>query len=33
MAEMGKQANASDYSFMIKGLPADITISEIQKYV
>lgn len=25
--------NAADYSFIIKGLPADITIREIQKYV
>ena len=28
----GKQT-ASDYSFVIKGLPADITVTEIQKYV
>jgi len=25
--------NAADYSFMIKGLPWDITLAEIQKYV
>ena len=25
--------NAADYSFMIKGLPWDITLGEIQKYV
>lgn len=25
--------NAADYSFIIKGLPPDITIREIQKYV
>lgn len=25
--------NAADYSFMIKGLPSDITLGEIQKYV
>lgn len=24
---------AADYSFVIKGLPADITVTEIQKYV
>ena len=32
--EMNKNKNsAADYSFIIKGLPSDITITEIQKYV
>ncbi len=28
-----KKSSAADYSFIIKGLPSDITITEIQKYV
>lgn len=28
-----KKDSAAEYSFIIKGLPSDITITEIQKYV